>query len=199
MRVTATISGATVVSTEKDFQVQFPNFADIVSNNDVKAKADNAWVQTKQATTQTSDREEGFWVRLNTQTGKYEFTTPTITGPSEPPGVGTFIDLGGVPADSIVSPNPLDTPIYTIANFHTHVALTYKACPPNGLTFRQVGPSSQQNGHPGDIELNNQEGVPGLVYDYVGSGDPPFIKCGDPLDGPATVYQSGPDRRLTPP
>lgn len=187
VRATATISGVNCVSDEKDVEHQFPSYSDIVGDGDVQTATDNAWSETKAATTTTSRREEGFWIRLNTTSGKYEVTS-TIIGPVVDNSSTGSVVLGSRPADSPTNPAPNGSATYSVGSFHTHTPMTYRS------GTRSVGPSS------GDQTADTSDDVAGVVYDYLespaGSGS---IPGGHPLDSPAQLYHSGPTRRSTPP
>lgn len=158
----------------------FPTYAQITGNSDVQARVNGAWAATLAATTAVSRREEGFWIRLNKGTDKFEFT-PTILGPVVGPAVGGSVVLGGRPAD--VNSGASDA-IYTVASFHTHTPTSFR---PVG---RPVGPSGADNA------ADTSDDVVGLVYDYVAS--PPAsgnIPAGHPLASVARLYHSGPNRR----
>ncbi len=115
-----TTGGTVAMSTEKDVEVQFPSYASIVADADVISATNAAWASTLAATTPTSRSEEGFWIRLNTDTEKYEFTT-TVLGPIVGPNQGGSVVLGSRPADSVSGTlTPLSSPTYTVASFHTH-------------------------------------------------------------------------------
>ncbi len=158
----------------------FPTFNQIVADRDVQTQTDRAWRNTEAAATPASRREEGFWIRLNTKTNRYEFT-PTILGAASPPLGGASVDLGARPADS--NPGTADA-IYTVASFHTHTPTAHR---PVG---RPVGPSGADN------RVDTSDDVVGVVYDYIespaGSGN---IPAGHPIGSPAKRYHSGPNRR----
>jgi outer membrane lipoprotein SlyB len=158
----------------------FPTYPQIVGDADVQAKVNAAWTSTKAATTAASRREEGFWIRLNKGTGKYEFTA-TALGPVVGPTVGGSVVLGSRPADVN---SGTGSAIYTVASFHTHTPTAFR---PVG---RPVGPSAADN------SADTSDDVVGVVYDYVaspsGSG---AIPAGHPLNSTARLWHSGPDRR----
>lgn len=186
LRVTAIVNGRSCVSAERDVEVRFPDYATIVSDANVIAQTDTAWANTKAATTAASRREEGFWIRLNTATCRYEFTA-TVLGPVVGPNQTGSVILGARPADSNANPNPNANATYTVASFHTHTPMTFRT------GVRMVGPTSA------DQQADTSDDVTGVVYDYIdspaGSGT---IPGGHPLNSPAIRYQSGPVRRRTP-
>lgn len=159
----------------------FPTYAQIVGDSDAVKAMDAAWTSTKSATTRTSRREQGFWIKQNVGTGKLEFT-PTFTGPSVGPGETGAADPGTKPADTDAG---TDKAVYTVGLFHTHTPMTYRT----GGT-RDVGPSGPDN------RFHTSNKVVGIVYDYVespaGSGS---IPAGHPLDSAAKLYHSGPNQR----
>jgi hypothetical protein len=158
---------------------KFPSYSAIVADADVQSATDAAWSSTKAATTATARREEGFWIRLNTKDGKYEFAGH-FTGTPVGPAVGAAATPTAKPADTPDTAGPT----YTVGLFHTHTPTTFRT------VGRGVGPSSA------DESFHNSNDVVGVVYDYVespaGSGN---IPAGHPLASPATRYHSGPDRR----
>ena len=196
LRGVATVCGTEHFSTEKDLEVQFPNYAEITSDAAVVTATVNEWQNTLTDCTQTPNRrrERGFWVRLNTITDTYEFTT-TVTGDWSGPGDGADIPLPSRPIDSPTSPSPCDSgATYSVASFHTHTPTVFRvAATPLGST-RGVGPSDA------DRHVDNLDDVPGVVYDYVESpGGSGSIPMGHPENSPAQRYHSmGRDRRSTP-
>jgi hypothetical protein len=178
-------SGVTRTTTEFQVEVRFPSYNTIVANAGVQAATDAAWGNTLAATTPTTRREEGFWIRLNTATGVYEFTA-TVTGPVVGNDDPATINLGARPADTpAIAPLPNGNATYTVASFHTHTPTTHRT------VGRAVGPSAA------DVAADNADDVTGVVYDYVGDGAG-NIPAGHPLNSPAQRYQSGPIRRSTP-
>jgi hypothetical protein len=158
----------------------FPTYPEIVSDSDVRARGRAAWASTLAATTAASRREEGFWIRKNEATGRFEFTA-TVVAPTVGPLVGASVVLGARPAD--VNPGT-STAIYTVASFHTHTPTTFR---PVG---RGVGPSDA------DHAADRNDDVCGVVYDYLAR---PFsgknIPAGHPLNAPARFWHSGPWQR----
>jgi Domain of unknown function (DUF4157) len=158
----------------------FPTYTQVVGDAAVQARVSAAWANTLAAATPVGRREEGFWIRLNKGTDKYEFT-PTILGPTVGPAAGGAVTLGARPAD--VSPGT-SSAIYTVGSFHTHTPTAFR---PVG---RPIGPSGADNA------ADTSDDVVGVVYDYTesppGSG---AIPAGHPLGSPARLYHSGPNRR----
>ncbi|HMO52376.1 MAG TPA: hypothetical protein PKE26_15890 [Kiritimatiellia bacterium] len=191
IRVSAFLTNAVTTSLEKEFTVEFPSYSEIIADTNVLAKMDQAWASTLAATTPTSRREEGFWIKVRTQTRQYEFSQ-THYGSNVPPARKATMSLGAKPLDSHLNPTPLDEPMYTVAAFHTHTPTTYR---PHD---RVVGPS------PKDINTHNKIDVVGVVYDYTGYPNPPaytnyYIPSSNALWGASQLYHCGPDRRSTPP
>lgn len=190
-------NGVMLDSPEVEVYVQFPTYDDIVAHAAVISATDAAWANTRAATSPNVPatlREEGFWIRLNTTNGTYEFTA-TVTGDvvdAEDELASIDIDpeeIGNRPSDSDQSPSPVSAGVtYTVACFHTH-------CP----TFhwvdyqRDAGPSGQ-NGDDGWHALQN---VAGIVYDYTADPVPP----GHPINSAGQRYPSpnGPTSRRTTP
>jgi hypothetical protein len=193
IRGVARIEGTDHFSSEEAVTVQFPDYDEIVSDGDVQNSTDTEWQNTLNDCTEDPNRrrERGFWIRLNTRTDTYEFTTPTITGSWSGPEDGASVPLPTRPADDPASPSPCDEgATYSVASFHTHTPTTYR----RGDSTRAVGPSEA------DRRIDNADDVPGVVYDYVespeGSGD---IPLGHPKDAAAQRYHSrGTNRRTTP-
>ena len=199
-RVSATVGGVTCVSQEKDVEAQFPSASDILAGQGVQSRMDQAWTDTKNATTPTSRREEGYYITLDTSSGAYGITAHTI-------GTAVSNDQGAVwdtatyprPPDGITNPTPLDQPTYTIGWFHTHTPTTYRSY----IGLRPVGPSGSPGPPPTDDYswgAHPNINVPGFVYDYtedsLGSGG---IPAGHPLNSSAQIYSiTPPTRRPTP-
>jgi hypothetical protein len=186
VRVTATMGGKQIVSGAKNLEVQFPSFDDVVANADVQKFTDASWKSTLAATTKTKRREEGFWIQLDTKTGKFTHTAKVL-GPVVGPTQTGSVNLGTRPKDNPAKPGLLASAVFAVASFHTHTPTTFR---PVG---RPVGPSSTDN------QADEHDDVTGVVYDYIenpaGSGT---IPAGYPLNSPAKRYHSGPTRRSTP-
>ena len=193
LRVTATVAGTTRISQEQDVEIQFPAASDIIAKQGVQARMDQAWVDTKNATTPLLHREEGYYITLNTITGGYGIAAHSI---------GTPVDYDHDPkwdtatyprpSDNITYPAPLDQPTYTIGWFHTHTPMTYATVG----TRRGVGPSGGDYGWSANVLID----LPGYVYDYTesptGYGS---IPAGHPIDSPAQIFMIAPPyRRSTP-
>lgn len=102
-------------------EARFPSADRILAGTGVQARMDQAWTDTKNATTATTRREEGYYITLNTDTGNYGITAHTIATPVANNQVAAW-DTATFPRppDSIANPSPLDKPTYTVAWFHTH-------------------------------------------------------------------------------
>jgi hypothetical protein len=200
LRASVTIAGVQFFSQQYTYKVQFPTVTTVAADAGVAAAMNTAWTSTKQYAlnnhgAQAADgsypnskrHELGFYVLLDTSTGTYS-ETATVTGPDNGPTQTAGVDLGARPGD-VISGDGLSA-IYCVADFHTHTPMTYRT---GGA--RAVGPSQA------DINDNNSNrdgilGLPGLVYDYNGTGG--SIAAGAALDSPAHVYTAGPARRGTP-
>ena len=198
LRVSASIAGVTCVSQEKDVEAQFPSDSDILAGQGVHSRMDQAWTDTKNATTPTSRREEGYYITLDTSSGSYGITAHTV---------GAFVsnDVGAVwdtatnprPLDSIADPTPLDQPTYTVGWFHTHTPTTYRSL------GRPAGPSGGPGPPPTfDYSWSARPDIciPGYAYDYTespaGSGS---IPAAHPINSAAQIYTiTPPVRRPTP-
>ena len=206
VRATATINGVVFYSRTETVEVQFPDFTMIVSDPVVQAAMNAAWTDTlafaeaeNQNGSVLTDREEGFWIQLNTSTGQY-IIDPTFYGtPSEAlPGVTVGItpqQIGPKPTDVFLSTDQGDAAIYTIAIFHTHTPMAFIPIllNPDGspVITRKVGSSTD------DDQFAQENNVVGIVYDY----DSPtgIIPAGWGLDQQASLYEAGLFRRPTPP
>ncbi len=162
----------------------FPSYREIVSDPVVQSETDAAWARTESATTETFRREEGFWIQLDTATGRYSTEGHVVDHEGVPPDRGASLTPG---------PKPADVPgeeggTYTVAFFHTHTPTVHRA------VGRGVGPSDA------DERFHTSQNVVGVVYDYVAS--PPgsgSIPAGHPLGSRARRYHSGPNRRAPEP
>lgn len=171
-------------SEEKDLEVKFPTYADIVGDAGVAGHTDQAWANTKAATTQTGRREEGFYIVYNSTTKAYEFG-PTVLGPVVGPTEGASMVPGAKPADNPASPVPPNGAKYTVAHCHTHTPTTYRT------VGRAVGPSGA------DVSFGNGQNIVGIAYDYTDAGGG-NIPAGHPINSPAQRYHFGPNQRSTP-
>jgi len=191
LRGMAKIGGTECYSTNVVVEVRFPSAAEIQGGAGVQVRMDQAWSDTRTATTTNSRREEGYYITLDTSSNAYGIVGHTIGTPVAN-DVGASWDTATFPrpADSIVNPSPLDTVTYTVGWFHTHTPTTYRS------VGRGVGPSVADGGWSSDPGIN----IPGYAYDYVespaGSGS---IPAGHPIDSPAQIYTiTPPVRRPTP-
>ena len=181
VRSKALIESAEVTSGEQILVVSFPSASDILNAPGVRARMDQAWTDTKNATTTTTRREEGYYIQINTSTGTYGIIAHSVETPPVSNSQGASWNTAAYPrpADSYANPTPFDEPIYTIAWFHTHTPTTYRT------DGRGVGPSTPDRNWSTDSNIN----IPGFVYDYVespsGSGQ---IPAGHPINSPAQVY-----------
>ncbi len=191
LRVSATIAGVTCVSQGKDFVAQFPSDSDILAGQGVQARMEQAWADTKNATTPILRREEGYYITLDTSSGAYGITAHT-TGTPVANDQGASWDTATYPRppDSIVNPTPLDLPVYTIGWFHTHTPTTYRS------VGRGVGASGADYGWSANANIN----IPGYAYDYTESpASSGSIPAGHPINSSAQVYTiTPPGRRSTP-
>lgn len=153
--------------------VTFPDYATIVGDGTVKSETDKAWEETLNATTKTSRREQGFWIKWNSKTNAFSITG-RVTATPVPNDKTASVDLGKKPADSGDD--------FTVASFHTHTPTTFRT------VGRPVGPSNA------DKNADNSDNVAGVVYDYepVKGGN---IPAGHPLKAAAKRWHSGPNRR----
>lgn len=194
--------GGEHMSAEKDVEVRFPSYSDIIADPTAKAAMDAEWQNTKNDCTQNPNqrREKAFWIILDTSTNAYEHSA-TSNGAFVGPIQGASVNPGARPGDNPnnpaicdVSGNPSLGAKYTVSLFHTHTSTEFRAAfVPAGST-RAIGPSGADNNY------HTAEKIPGVVYDYtespVGSGS---IPMGHPTGSAAQFYLSlGLDRRPTP-
>lgn len=188
--------GGEHMSPEKDVEVQFPSYSEIVGDATASSAMGTEWQSTLTDCTEVPNlrREHGYWVRLNTKTDAYE-KTATVQSAASVPADGAGVDIGGRPADAPVTPDPCsDGGTYSVASFHTHTPTTFRAAAvPAGAT-RPIGPSGADN------RIDTHDDVPGVVYDFVespaGSGS---IPMGHPKTSAVQLYHSrGKERRTTP-
>lgn len=196
LRGVAKINGKELFSGEKDVEVQFPTYTQIVGDPAVQAATDDAWCATLNDCTSNPNRrrEYGFWIRLNTLSDAYEFG-PTATGDWSGPADGAGVNPGNRPPDSPTSPSPSDPgATYSVGLFHTHTSTEFRgASVPAGFP-RPIGPSRQ------DEAFHTANDVPGVVYDYVASpAGGGGIPMGHPKTSAAKLYNTkGQDKRTTP-
>jgi hypothetical protein len=197
LRGVAKIGGIEHQSAEKDVEVQFPSYAEIVGDPAVKTAVDDAWCNTLNDCTSNPNRrrEHGFWIRLNTVSDAYEFS-PTQYGDWCKPEDGAGVDIGSRPKDDPRNPSPNDHgATYYVASFHTHTSTEFRTIPSLVGSVRPIGPSDP------DKQTDTSDDVPGVVYDYIqspaGSGS---IPMGHPKTSAAKLYYSaGKNKRSTPP
>ncbi|HPF98822.1 MAG TPA: hypothetical protein PLE77_02055 [Kiritimatiellia bacterium] len=196
LRGMAKIGGTECYSTNIVIVNQFPTYAQIEGDADVRTATDTEWANTLTDCTETPTnqrRERGFWILLNTTSNAYDHGA-VVTGAWSGPTGGASIILPPRPADIPSSPLPnADGATYSVASFHTHTPTTYTTNYLPGTT-RDVGPS------PYDNTADTADDVPGVVYDYTGSpAGSGSIPMGYPEASPAQRYLSlGVNRRTTP-
>lgn len=185
VRVVAIIYGQSIPSAPAPLTVLFPTWSQIFGNATVKGFATTAWNQTLATTTRLSRGERCFWILLDTATGQYSKTATVVTnvGPKQT----GHCNLPAPPPDKPTSPSLSDSPVYTVAWFHTHTPTTYRS------VGRPVGPSDK------DIKAASFYKMPGAAYDYVGApGRGGYIPAGWPLRAPAKLWPIPPVQRPTP-
>lgn len=196
LRGVAKINAKEISSGEKDVEVQFPTYNEIVGDPAVQSATSDAWCNTLNDCTSSPNqrREHGFWIRLNTLSDAYEFG-PTVYGSWSGPTGGAGVNLPPRPADIPATPSPSDHgATYYVASFHTHTPTEFRTGPGLVGSVRPIGPSGADN------NADNTDDVPGVVYDFVespaGSGS---IPMGHHKTSPAQLYFSaGKTRRTTP-
>ncbi len=188
--------------------VQFPTYAKISADATVKTQALATWnavLAYATANVNAPDAsgnypnamraEMGYWITLDTSTGKYG-KTATITGTPVSSLQTGEVGIGSRPSDQysdsyFFTPNLGETAVYAVASFHTHTPVTYRL--PAGNS-RGLGPSKA------DTRIDKSDDVVGLVYDYSPSAaGRKSVSFGYPLNSPAQLYDSqGTVRRKTP-
>lgn len=170
-------------------EVNYPDANTIMSNGVVSSNMAALWQETKNAASSNGRSERGCWIYINTASMTYECGT-TIVGPNTEGCAGTAasVDIGS-PSEA-VSSSPIIGGKYAVAMFHTHTPLTF--CPSDNS--RVVGPS------PEDILFASSQGVPGFVYDYVGTWSTVDYRIlgGHSIDASSQLYIIGPVKRATP-
>jgi hypothetical protein len=186
LRGTAKVDGSDVQSGEKDVEVKFPTYAQIVSDGRVLAAARREWALTLRDCTPPRRRERCFWIQLDTKLNRY-LCAPRSNGAWVGPNQGASVAPPPRPPDNPASPDPnAKGARYVVSMFHTHTATTYRP----GPGVRPLGPSGA------DGNFHNAHQVPGVVYDYVSpvpatpANPHGAIPMGHPLAAPAMLYRS---------
>lgn len=183
-----TVDGQDAYTPIRGLEVQFPSYDEIWADPAFVDLANARWRSILRNTVETNRFEQGFWVKLDTETEAY-FHDEVKRGPGVSGNQGAFVELGPRPLDDPVNPSPLaPRTVYTVASFHGHTPTTYR------VGGRFIGPSE------GDVSADSINQTPGIVYDYVewriGTG---FIPEGWPKFSPAKLYKTpGLIRRPTP-
>ncbi|MDR0779358.1 MAG: hypothetical protein LBF16_01515 [Pseudomonadales bacterium] len=188
LRGSVTVNGSTYTAAIKTLAVNFLSFSQIVADPQNIIEANNMWNLMISLLTPTTRQEVGAWVKFNTATRSYEYSSvvyglPTSNSGSPPPTASIDL-LSTKPSDTPALPLVLSSPTYVVASFHTHTAGTYFA---PGYCVAPV-PS------PADISVNTIADVTGVVYVW----DAPHCNGGS-LSAPHSLKQAGPFRRATPP
>jgi hypothetical protein len=152
----------------------FPKYEKIAADPGIKSACDAAWAETKATTVDGSRREQGFWIRWNSETEAFSVT-----------GHGAGATVGNDKGASVNLPaKPADTaPEFTVASFHTHTP----------TFFRDVGRPTGPSG--ADLRADKADNVAGLVYDYSIADAPAH----HPMDSAAQLYSTGQRRTGQPP
>lgn len=173
VRAKVVLNGKEVTTNKSTVNVNLPNANEIVGNAAVRAKMDAAWDSTKSYSkndAQHRAREEAFWIKFNTETAKYEFSDPVITGEPVLLGGANLVagaNVGQMPADNPASPRFGQSPTYTVGVFHTHVPIEWvQGVPAGNVAHRLVGPSAQDQREADALR------IPAFAYDYVGAVQP---------------------------
>lgn len=147
----------------------FPTYERIAGDGTVKSACEAAWAETKSTTVDGARREQGFWVRWNSESEAFSITghgAGTVVGNDK----GAVVSLPKKPADAGAE--------YTVASFHTHTPTFFR----NGN--RPTGPSAA------DLSCDRSDNVAGLVYDYSAA----MSMARSPIDSPAKLYSTGNQR-----
>ena len=159
IRGVAVINGQEVTSAEKNLEVQFPTYSQIVGDGDVQTAVSAAWTDTLNDCTSAPNqrREHAFWILLNTTTDNYEFG-PDVVWALGGPGAGASVNPSPRPADVPATPKADDAgATYWVALFHTHTPTEFRT------VGRAIGPSAADN------NFHTANDVPGVVYDFAES------------------------------
>lgn len=202
LRAVIQACGAKHMSPEKDIEVQFPSYSEIISDATVLASLNSVWQETLNDCTERPNqrREKGYWILLNTTTDVYDHTA-TVNGNFSAPADGASVDIGSRPADNPASPVLCDGSgvlttgaIYSVASFHSHTSTEFRVAAMPALATRAIGPSGA------DKRIDASDDVPGVVYDFTESpAASGSIPMGHPKTSAAQLYHSlGKDRRTTP-
>ena len=198
------IDGNFATSSEVPLEVQFPSASEILSGNGVRARMDQAWENTKNATTPTSRREEGYYITLDTSetSDGYGITNYTIGNPVANDEYAALDGFGARPPDSPKNPTPIESSVYVVGWFHTHPPTKYQVAQPGFDPIQIVGPSGPPGGDHG-FSFHPTVDCPGFAYDYVPIGltttGRPYVPFGHPIHSPAQVTKiTPPERRPTP-
>ncbi len=162
-------------------QVRFPSETEMMEDPAIQFHAASLWAQTLSLCTPTNRHEVGCWILLDTSSDTYSFTTTTI-GPPTPNDEDSLINLLPRPPDSPVFPHlSHGSAVYIVGTLHTHTPTVHRA----GLP-RPVGASGP------DVNSSSSLGLPGIVFDYVESGNiPGTIPMGHPQNASSRLYPTG--------
>lgn len=194
LRGAVRLEGRWHYSTDIAVRVQFPSYEQITADSGVQAMMNAAWSATLDDCTENPNRrrEHGFKILLRTRDNAYLSGGDEVgpwTGPDDDAGIELSTPFLDYPPEPL--PNAGGA-LYTVAAFHTHTPVAYRTNFPAGTVF-EVGPSQE------DDEFNSEMGIPGIVFDYIGS--PVLsgtIPLGHPENAPVRAYPSGENRRELP-
>jgi len=181
----------------EEIEVRFPDADTILAGDGVRARMDQAWANTKSATTPTSRREEGYYITLNTSAGNeaYGVTSYTVGNQVANNAFAQLDGFGARPKDIPENPTPIHYSLYIVGWFHTHPPTKYQVANPGFPATQLVGPSGPPGG---DHEFSSHASVncPGFVYDYVPTGTYlgwPSVPFGHPIEATGEI------KKITPP
>jgi hypothetical protein len=200
VRATAVVGGARITSNVAALEVRFPTAEAIKANSVARALFERSWAQTKNYAVASRGfrdslgtyprsrvREFGFWVLLDTKTGRYSAARPKFASdPLPPEATRVYSNVTPRPMDRIAADEK--SAVYVVGLFHTHTPTEYS------FLGSVAGPSST------DWSATRSNDVANLVYDYVARYDPHTgrttdVPAGTPVTAPAMIY-AGQDRRM---
>ena len=163
--------------------VNFPTYAQIISDATVSSRMNSEWQATLDDCTEVPNRrrERGFWISLNTA-GNGSYSCGSIfygdwVGPSD----GASIYVPSRPGGNLseIAPNAASA-TYGVAWFHTHTPTEY----------RPVG--RYNNVSNADNNMSVRRHAAGIAYDYTIAD----IPAGHPKNSPATTFSTAQSQRL---
>ena len=190
----ATMDGDTFETAPVVVEVQYPDYAEIFTDDDVIAICTNVWGKMMSLCSETNRQEVGCWIVLDTRTEEYnreELKYGDSFGEDETASV--FLPMKSINNIIALPPTALGF-CYPVATVHAHTPTEHRS------TGRPVGPSDA------DIQVaRNYLAAPSAVIDYLPAFDPEKpnepnrIPAHHPSGSPGKLWKIGfPERRPTP-